>query len=362
MRSRFVIPVVMVAVFTAYWWLRPRPQHLAEAYVSDRSVTLWSSAAQVKEPLATLRYGEKVTLLRRLGEQAHVRTAQGVTGWLDARLLIEPPLWARSAKLLEQARSMPVQARGRTKVPTNVHVEPGRTGARLYRFARGTPAEVLARAVVDLPIAPGERQAAAKDSGSKEPPEEESKPRGEDWLLVRGLASGPAATGGGNAGTEQGAKSVEVAGWVLGRFIELDLPRPVRDYTSSSGTRVTGWFELNRVSSGSAEMPQYLAVGVRGGEGQPCDFTMIRVYTWGARRARYETAYVESDLCGRLPVRVTRAASGEPEFHFSALAPTKPRAKGSAGPGTYEERVYRMRQTVVRRVRESLNPAAPPRR
>jgi len=33
----------------------------------------------------------------------HVRTRQGVTGWLDARLLVEPALWERSAQLLAQA-------------------------------------------------------------------------------------------------------------------------------------------------------------------------------------------------------------------------------------------------------------------
>ena len=38
--------------------------------------------------------------------------------------------------------------------------------------------------------------------------------------------------------------------------------------------------------------------------GKACDFTMLRVYTWGSKRKRYETAYVESDLCGHLPIRV----------------------------------------------------------
>jgi hypothetical protein len=85
-----------------------------------------------------------------------------------------------------------------------------------------------------------------------------------------------------------------------------------------------------------------LAAGVRGGEGQPCDFTMLRVYTWGSRRKRYETAYVESGLCGYFPIRAGKAAAtGEPEFRFTAL--------GKAGK---QQRVYRMRQTVVRRVRE----------
>jgi hypothetical protein len=115
--------------------------------------------------------------------------------------------------------------------------------------------------------------------------------------------------------------------------------------------RVGAWFELNRVPDESGEKPQYLVAGVHGGEGQPCDFTMIRVYTWGATRKRYETAYIESNFCARLPIGVAKAASGEPEFRFSAL--------GKFG---YEERVYRMHQTVVRRVRPSEHASARRRR
>ena len=138
-----------------------------------------------------------------------------------------------------------------------------------------------------------------------------------------------------------------MAGWVLARFIEMNLPGPVRDYASSSAMRVLAWFELNRVADPNGEKPQYLAAGVHGGDGQPCDFTLIRVYTWGGRRKRYETAYVESNLCGKLPILIGKTPSGDPEFRF--------RAEVSSGT---EERRYQMHQTVVRRVRDAEHPAA----
>ncbi len=322
---------------------------MPEAYVNERSTILWSSLAQVRQPMATLHYGQQVTVLVRRGEQVRVRTRQGVTGWLDARLLMDPALWERSAQLLVQARAMPVQARGHTKVVSNLRIDPGRAAARIYQFNRGTPVEVLSRTVAEW-YTPGDDSQGAKDSG------EAPKPRREDWLLTRGFASsatGPGGPGGGAArgeeppGSARSEESVEVAGWVLGRFVELDPPGPIRDYASSSGLRVVAWVELNRVPDDAGEKPQYLAAGVRGSEGQACDFTLIRVYTWGARRKRYETAYIESGLCGRLPIRVAKDANGEPEFHFSAV--------GKTG---YEERLYRMRQTVVRRVRESQESAA----
>jgi hypothetical protein len=68
------------------------------------------------------------------------------------------------------------------------------------------------------------------------------------------------------------------------------------------------------------------------------------VYTWGQKKERYETAFVESDVCGKLPVKITKASApgGEVRFEFQNLT----------GNGA-EQRKYVMKQTVVRRVREA---------
>lgn len=342
--SRWIIPVLLLGAIGAYWAFRPRVEVAREAYVSERLATLWSSSAQVRESVATLHYGERVEILARRGEQTQVRTAQRVTGWIESRLLMDSALWQRSMQLLIQARSLPVQARGHTKVPTNVRAEPGRSAARLYQFARGVPVEVFSRAVVDLP-AVEDRQAS--EGAAKAAREDDQRLRREDWFFVRGMASsafGPASDAFASTGEAAsiGDGSVEVAGWVLARFVDSDLPAPVRDYTSSTGSRVIAALELNRVSDREGgEKAQYLVAGARGGEGQPCDFTTLRVYTWGSKRKRYETAYIESNFCGRLPIRTSRSRSGDPEFRFIAIGD-----KGN------EERHYQMRQTVVRRIRE----------
>jgi hypothetical protein len=87
----------------------------------------------------------------------------------------------------------------------------------------------------------------------------------------------------------------------------------------------------------SGAKPQYLVAGARGPEAQPCDFTTLRVYTWNPKKTRYETAFIENNLCGLMPVRVGKGAKGEPEFRF--------KTKG----GGSEDRVYHLIQTVVRR-------------
>jgi hypothetical protein len=300
----------------------------------------------------------------REGLAAQVRTASGTVGWIrDSRQIMDSELWAKSAALLDRARTLPVQARGKTKTVSNVRVEPGRDGKRIFQFLRGTPVLILDRAVADAPQSAEENPQDERPSAG-----EEAKPKQEDWLLVlrsldstahdeaasppiKGTAEKQATTdavGSGPLVSQTGESAFGgpqglVAGWVLARFIELDLPDPVKDYASSADLHVVAWFELNRVPDGSGgEAPQYLVAASRGPEGQACDFTMLRVYTWGKTHKRYETAFVESDLCGRLPIRISSSAKG-PEFRF---------AEADNG----GERTYVMEQTVVRRVRDSSSP------
>jgi hypothetical protein len=123
--------------------------------------------------------------------------------------------------------------------------------------------------------------------------------------------------------------------------VELDLPGPVREGAASANIRPLAWFELNRVNDPSGNKPQYLVAAGRGPEGQVCDFTALRVYTWYVKKSRYETAFIENGLCGQLPIRVGKGPKGEPEFRFRVMDANK------------EERVYRLNQTVVRRIREA---------
>jgi len=327
------VPLLCLVAVTA-WFFRPKHEYLGEAYVSERSTTLWSSVALVREPIDTLHYGDRVDIMARRNDSVKVRTVAGAVGWVDARLLLEPALWQRSVKLLAAAKAMPVQARGRTKVQTNLRVDPGRTQQRLYQFGRGVPVEVVARTVADWVQVSDERENREAQESKKE-----------DWFLVRGLATRPpgeasARSSESNTTTQPGDQTIPIAGWVVARFVELDLPEPVREGMASANVRPTAWFELNRVESPSGDKPQYLVAGTRNSEGQPCDFTVLRVYTWNQKRTRYETAFIENNLCGQMPVRVDKGPKGEPEFRFRQMN------------GPKEERVYHLTQTVVRRVRE----------
>jgi hypothetical protein len=361
LRSRGFIPVLLIIGGLFYWKLHSGPpKAIGVGYVSDRDVILWNTLAQVREPTGEVRYGDRVEVLRIEGASAQVRTSSGTIGWMrDSRQMMDSDLWGKSAELLEKTRQLPVQARGKTKTVSNVRIEPGRDGKRIFQFGRGTPVLILQRAVADASQGSEENSQEEKTSGA-----DSEKPKPEDWLLVMraeplpgpapiatapegvpaqvkpttadSVSGGPVAAQTATLGT--GGSTGPIAGWVLARFVEFDLPEAVKDYASSADLHVIAWFELNRVPDGSGgEAPQYLVAGSRGGEGQDCDFTMLRVYTWGQKRKRYETAYVESSLCGRLPIRVSSGAKG-PEFQF-------PDADAD---GT--ERKYVMVQTEVRRI------------
>jgi hypothetical protein len=325
------IPVLLLLLVVAglLWWAqssRP-PTEYPMAYVFEPTAILWNANAQVRQPVATLHYGDHLTILQRSGERAEVRTDSGVRGWAEGSALMDADLWQQAAALLERARAMPVQARGHTRTISNVRLTAGRDGPRIFQFGRNEPVVVLERGTSPVPV-----EGAA-------PPAGQNLPRLEDWLLV--LRTPPANPDSAmTSGTQSAAAAraaVPIAGWVLARFIELDPPAPIPDYFSASGIHVVAWAELNTVPGESGPQPQYLVAGARGGEGQPCDFTLLRVYTWSAERQRYETAYIENDICGRMPIRVTANSAG-PEVRFA-----DPMQDGA-------DRVYRMRQTTVRRV------------
>jgi hypothetical protein len=362
LRSRGFIPVLLIIASLFYWKLHSGPpKAISVGYVSDRDVILWNTLAQVREPSGEVHYGDRVEVLRLEGTSVQVRTSSGTIGWMrDSRQMMDSDLWGKSAELLEKTRQLPVQARGKTKTVSNVRIEPGRDGKRIFQFGRGTPVLILQRAVADASQGPEENSQEEKTSGA-----DSEKPKREDWLLVMRAEPLPGAVpittapesapaqvkpttadsvGGGPAAAETAALGIggpagPIAGWVLARFVEFDLPEAVKDYASSADLHVIAWFELNRVPDGSGgDAPQYLVAGSRGGEGQDCDFTMLRVYTWGQKRKRYETAYVESNLCGRLPINVSSGAKG-PEFHF-------PDADADGA-----ERKYAMVQTEVHRIK-----------
>jgi hypothetical protein len=313
--------LVLVIAFAAYRHFHHAQPPLETAYIGNRQVTLWSTTAQVREPVVMATFGERVDVLDRFDDQVKVRTSSGVIGWTTEDQLLSAEFWHQAQELEAETAKMPIQASGHTRVLSNLHIDPARDSARIRQLDKNVPLDLYQRRTVDVPAASGVTMAASTDGSVPEA-------KKEDWWLVRAHVETASREG------------LTLSGWLLGRFVDLDVPEPLPDYASSAGMRIVAWYELNHVVDDAGTVrPQYLVLGTRGGEGQPCDFTMIRVFTWGKQRERYETAFVASDLCGKLPLRLTAATmpGGDATFSFEDWST-----------GAADERTYHMHQTIVR--------------
>jgi hypothetical protein len=320
--------VFLVLVVGLYLRFHHAAAPFETAYAGNKQTVVWSTSAQVRAAVGVISFGERLEVLQRFQDQVKIRAPKGLVGWVPERDLLSADLWEKLKDLNARAASMSVEARGHTRALSNLHFGPGRDTPRVRQLAKDVPLDLLTRQPAEVVSAlPGNPNPSAEESNGQSPETKKDETKKEDWWLVRAHT------------TDQGT----LAGWLLGRFIDLDVPAPLPDYASSAGMRIVAWEVLNEVSDPSGKRkPQYLLLGTHGPEGQPCDFTSMRGYTWSVKHQSYETAFVESSVCGKLPIKLTRAAasSGDVSFSFQDLS------------GGSEPREYVMRQTIIRRVRQ----------
>jgi hypothetical protein len=239
---------------------------------------------------------------------------------MEQRYLAGEDVFQAFQKLAAENQRTPVAARAVTRTIVNMRAQPGRDGARLYQMSEGEKLEVLKRATAAKPLQAG--AAPPADAADKDDDNEPAPKPQEDWWLVR------------NAHRH--------VGWVLGRMIDVDVPLEVAQY--AEGQRIVASFVLSEVEDGGKKVPQYLMLLSEPKDGLPDDYTQVRVFTWNPQRSRYETAYRERKLAGRLPVAVGREDFGkEGNLPFFTL-----RLANAAG--ATSEVKYKMNGVMVRRV------------
>ena len=311
MRRAFITTLVvgLLVALTVREYRLHHPHNTEEAFIGQRGATVWNSTAEIRAPVANLNYGERVQIHQHYAHEALVSTASGIRGWVASDSLMDPDLWHSAALLAKSAEDMPVQASGHTRSRANLHTRPGVDSPVILQAPADSPLVVLQHAIT----------ADSRKSSA-------SSFEAEDWWLVRANVK--------NAGS--------ITGWALGRLMKFDLPEPLSGYESSEGIHIVAWFKINRAldSSSQTYRPEYLVAGNR--VRQPaCDFTLLRVYTWSSARDRYETAFMDSRVCGKLPVQVTPAKLPGDDAYFSF---------DDVGAAGTDKRTYRMRSTTVRRI------------
>jgi SH3-like domain-containing protein len=297
---------------------------LEVAYVSGVQANLRDHVAAVYEKTGVVKNGDRVEVLDHDRHFVKVRTATGVTGWIEQRYLVSKDVYDRIQKLTADNQNDPVQAQGATRNDTNLHVEPGRDTEHLYQITSGEKLSLLKRGTAEKPgaVAPPSRSTAA---GNKSAEKKEAVPVIEDWWLVR--------------------DSHNRVGWVLSRMIDLDVPLDIAQY--AEGQRIVAYFVLNQVQDGDEKVAQYLTILTEPKDGLPFDFNQIRVFTWNVRRHRYETAYRER-MEGVLPVKVSQES-----FDKEGMLPVfvvRVQDRTHDDKGSITERKYKLNTPIVRRV------------
>jgi len=230
------------------------------------SLEVVDTPADIRLAVESVKAGEQVQVLLRSRDWAKVKLADGRTGWVENKDLVGSQAYEASQKLLKGLENLPVQAEGHAPQSINLRFEPSRDSTSLAQLPNNQKLEVFGRRIVERPSRPDQPS---------------SPPVKEAWYLVR-------------AGTH--------AGWVLGRFVALDIPEPLGPY--AQGSNVVAWLILNTVPDEDRRVPQYLVADRMGN--QDVDFTHIRVFTWWVKNHRYVTAYVEGGLQGYFPIRVVQ--------------------------------------------------------
>jgi SH3-like domain-containing protein len=314
---------------------------LEVAYVSAPQASLRDQVAAVYNRVGTVKNGERVDVVDREKHFSRVRTASGLEGWIEQRYLVDQKTYDAIQKLTQENQADPVQAPGILRNDTNLHVTPGREAEHLYQLSSGAKVSILKRATAEKQAGGAvavSQKAAALRPGAKAAA---AGPVLEDWWLVR--------------------DSQDRVGWVLSRMVDVDAPLDIAQY--AEGQRIVAFFGLNDVldteKGVQKKVTQYLCIVTEPHDGLPYDFDQLRVFTWNAKKHRYETAYREHGLNGVLPVTITHE-----DFDKEGNLPVFT-VRVTDDAGNVSERKYKMNTPMVRRVLapgESAHPAAKRRR
>jgi hypothetical protein len=331
-RGRLITKVICTALLLSGGCINSnkRAPAIADAYVGPATLRIRTDLPLQSATVATAKHGERVEIIQRRRKFMRVRTASGAEGWTEESQLLNAAEMGDLKDLAGRAAKLPSQGVATSFGALNVHTLPASGSPSFLQLKEGEKFDVLVDIVIPHATAtrqplipPAEKKKAPPKKSGKQPkvppppipapppppanwlelsktdleeqppPEEpEAKPLPtERWSLVR-------AAGG-------------QSGWVLTRRLNMAIPDEVAQY--AEGRRIVAYFPLGYVQDEDAKKPIWLWATTGGGH-DGYDFDSFRVFIWSSRRHRYETAYIERNLEGYLPVLlrdVDYAAAGK---------------------------------------------------
>ena len=254
----------------------PKPEPIVDqATVVAKNASLRLKKSSTSRTLKLLETGERVDVLERQDHWYRVRYGSDIEGWMEESTVVTSERRNRIQQLVAASRNQEAQNTAVLKQDANLRLEPGRSTAIIRRLDSGTKVEVLDR--VTLPR-PGSTSHDA-------------------WLKVR-------------------LKATEV-GWVLTAALEFDIPAGIAPYSEEYTYAAVR--PVSQVHDPVAGDMNWYVIGERRPSHDPnVDFEGIRVFTWNAKRQRYETAFRTKGLRGVYPLEVGRDGAN-PTFRVYEL-------------------------------------------
>jgi uncharacterized protein YgiM (DUF1202 family) len=316
-------------------------QTLGQAYIAPQTLNIRSQISAKSGSVATVKHGEKVTIVDVQRRMVKVSTAGGFEGWVDSFDLLSGDQMRQIQHERDRQRVLPSQGAATAFEVLNVHIEPSRRSPAFAQIPEGGAVTMLGRMqapknalptktsslIVDRP--PPQRRARKEQQvrGGFRPPTKPSAPAPPDnWKELSAERIDGSETPREieaekkKAAAELAAKKAEEAkhpvvmedwtlirtkagetGWVLTRNLLISIPDDVAQY--AEGKRITSFFELGSVNDEEKGLKHnWLWTTLSGRD--PVDFDSWRVFLWNMRRHRYETSYRQRDLAGYFPVQV----------------------------------------------------------
>jgi SH3-like domain-containing protein len=335
----------LIVFLTACAGTKKGPPAIGEAFVGPATLNIRQDLASKSKVVAVAKHGEQLEVIQARRRFVRVRTASGIMGWTDSRMLLSTAQMKDLRQLSELAANFPSQGGATVLEAVNMHTEPTRWSPSFTQIPENGAVQVLSHRAtpkvapplnatpsipVTVPPTPAQRRAknkkaqapvrppmpkppplpvnwlelsqranpepgaeeefakvsaaeAAKVSKVKEEPEAEKPAPIEDWSLVR-------------------AKDGK-AGWVLTRLLYMSIPDEVARY--AEGHRITSFFAMADIKDGDDTKHDWLWTTIRRG-GEAYEFDALRLFIWNVKRHRYETAYREKGLRGYFPVEAQK--------------------------------------------------------
>ena len=294
-----ILPLVLAGC--SHWRHAQKPDLV---YVVAKQTYLRDRVAAVSTRVALVSNGETLQVVQRGRRFLQVKTGRGEEGWIEDHLVIDQAAYDRFLALRSEHREDPVVATALLRDDLYLHLKPGRESARFYLLPENEKLQLLRRASTPKPVTPQSILVTSPAAKKKAAPGKAGAPPAvpmEDWWLVR--------------------DSKGQVGWLLARMMDVDVPDEIAGY--GEGQKIVGAYILTRVRDAQSDLPdrmvpEYVTVFNAYQEGLPYDFNQLRVFTWNAKKHRYETAFRERNFEGYFPVTVGQSRIGAgpalPEF------------------------------------------------